>query len=81
MVRINSIPAKDYNFMEKFFVEEPEMWDEIRGNLGKMRLWAKTIKDSGWYNVDDKATYEYFMEIGADNAMKFIREAVKYRDG
>lgn len=77
MVRINSIPAKDYDFMKKFFEKEPEMWGEIKGDLGKMRLWAKTIKDSGWYDPDDTATYEYFMNIGYDKSMEISRRSDK----
>ncbi|KYC52636.1 MAG: hypothetical protein AMQ22_00686 [Candidatus Methanofastidiosum methylothiophilum] len=63
MVRPIEIPMRDYVFLERFFADEPETWEEIKEDLGKLRGWAKMIKYAGWYDPDDAAKYEYWFWI------------------
>lgn len=63
MVRPIEIPIRDYAFLERFFADDSETWDEIKGDLVKLRHWAKVIKVAGWYDPDDTSKYEYWFWI------------------
>jgi len=66
MVRPIEIPERDYAFLERFFADESETWEEIKEDLEKLRHWAKLIKAAGWYDPDDAAKYEYWLGIVND---------------
>jgi hypothetical protein len=63
MVRPIEIPMRDYAFLERFFADDHETWEEIKEDIAKLRGWAKAIKYVGWYDPDDISKYEYWFWI------------------
>ena len=73
MVRPVEIPQRDYDFMQRFFADDPETWEEIKEDVAKLRCWAKTIRKAGWYDPDDKNVYEYAAALLDDDSLKITR--------